>query len=285
MSRKLPETCLDAMTVLGGFNNAANLVMQLAHPGVGHGVSKSRVISGAAVLRPIKRARTTTTVFAVALMGTDSDRAVFGAATDDVHKHVHSTADDAVKYSANDPRLQLWVALCLTKYFIDQYEYLYGELPTSNRDKIVASGAALGTTFRVRPEQWPASYAEFTEQWARQLPNLSIDPSLREFLNELADGSFLHHRFPQLGRIFTGVFGPLREMMTRGTVPAEFRTLMGWDWTDRDERAFRRTLAVLRWLDIGHPHGEKLALRMFLLDFRIRARIGIPVLGRIKVAG
>ena len=50
----------------------ANVIMQLARPGVGYGVMESRVESGRVDLHPIKRARTTFTYLAVALAGTDA---------------------------------------------------------------------------------------------------------------------------------------------------------------------------------------------------------------------
>lgn len=55
----------------------ANVVMQLARPGVGYGVLESRVHSGRADLHPFKRARTTFTYLAVANRGTDAQKAAF----------------------------------------------------------------------------------------------------------------------------------------------------------------------------------------------------------------
>ena len=47
----------------------ANVIVQLARPGVGYGVMESRVESGRVGLHPIKRARTTFTYLAVATGG------------------------------------------------------------------------------------------------------------------------------------------------------------------------------------------------------------------------
>ena len=49
---------------------SANVIMQLALPGVGYGVMESRVESGRIDRHPIKRARTTFTYLAVAGRGT-----------------------------------------------------------------------------------------------------------------------------------------------------------------------------------------------------------------------
>ncbi len=53
----------------------ANVIMQLANPGVGYGVVESRVDSGRTDLHPVKRARTTFTYLAVATRGTDAQKA------------------------------------------------------------------------------------------------------------------------------------------------------------------------------------------------------------------
>lgn len=55
----------------------ANVIMQLSWPGVGYGVQESRVDSGNALKHPVKRARTTFTYLAVALLGTAEDQRIF----------------------------------------------------------------------------------------------------------------------------------------------------------------------------------------------------------------
>ena len=54
-----PDDTLMGMALLLG---PANVIMQLARPGVGYGVMESRVESGRIDLHPIKRARTTFTL-------------------------------------------------------------------------------------------------------------------------------------------------------------------------------------------------------------------------------
>ncbi len=93
----------------------ANVIMQLARPGVGYGVMESRVESGRIDLHPIKRARTTFTYLAVATAGTDAQKAAFRRAVNRAHAQVRSTPDSPVQYNAFDPELQLWVAACLYK--------------------------------------------------------------------------------------------------------------------------------------------------------------------------
>ncbi len=56
------------------WRGAANVIMQLARPGVGYGVMESRVESGRIDRHPIKRARTTFTYLAVAAQAPTSRR-------------------------------------------------------------------------------------------------------------------------------------------------------------------------------------------------------------------
>ena len=69
----------------------ANVIMELARPGVGYGVLESRVESGRADRHPIKRARTTFTYLAVARRGTDEQKKAYSRAVSGSHAQVYST--------------------------------------------------------------------------------------------------------------------------------------------------------------------------------------------------
>ena len=103
----------DAMDFWAFTAGAANVVTQLARPAVGYGVVESKVDSGNLLKHPWKRARTTFQYLAVAVMGTDDDRAAFRAAVDGAHRHVKSEPTSPVRYNAFDRELQMWVAACL----------------------------------------------------------------------------------------------------------------------------------------------------------------------------
>ena len=74
----------------------ANVIMQLARPGVGYGVLESRVESGRIDLHPIKRARTTFTYLAVATQGTAEQQAAYRRAVNGAHAQVYSTDESPV---------------------------------------------------------------------------------------------------------------------------------------------------------------------------------------------
>src|ERR1700749_4712147 len=115
---------------------AANVIMQLSLPGVGYGVLESPVDSGNVYKHPFKRARTTGTYLAVATIGTESDRELIRNAIDVVHRQGRSRPSGPLSYNAFDPKLQLWVAACLYRYFVDQHEFLYGPLEDTIADVV-----------------------------------------------------------------------------------------------------------------------------------------------------
>src|SRR5262245_9362608 len=83
----------DAMDFWSFAAAAANVVMQLAVPGVGYGVAESKVDSGSILKHPWKRLRTTSQYLAVAVFGSDEDRAAFREAVDVAHRQVISTPE------------------------------------------------------------------------------------------------------------------------------------------------------------------------------------------------
>ncbi|WP_055404364.1 MULTISPECIES: oxygenase MpaB family protein [unclassified Mycobacterium] len=247
---------------------AANVIMQLSLPGVGYGVLESPVDSGNVYKHPFKRARTTGTYLAVATIGTESDRALIRGAVDTVHRQVRSTSASPVPYNAFDPKLQLWVAACLYRYFVDQHEFLHGPLDDAAADAVYLDAARLGTTLQVPEGMWPADRAAFDAYWKRSLDELRIDPPVREHLHGVASLVFL----PWPLRVLAGRFNLFA---TTGFLAPEFRALMGLDWSPGQQRRFGWLLSALRVADLFLPHGIwLLGYQIYLWDMRFRARRG-----------
>lgn len=267
----------DLVSPLGGTINVANVIMQLALPGVGQGVVDSTVDSGRADLHPVKRARTTGAYLAVAAFGNDDDRAYVREAVRRIHSQVTSAPGAPVAYSANSPVLQLWVAVCLLTYFVDQHELLHGPLSEDEFRRVLRDGASLGTTLNVRPESWPTTREEYDELWRAGVDSISMNDDVRTYLTHLAELSFLEVRLGHLGRVIHRVFGRSFEFVTRGALPPEFRDVMHYEWTLADQRRFDRYLANLRTMHRWTPWVWRLPWQAYLLDMRLRRRLGIPV--------
>ena len=251
---------------------AANVIMQLGRPGVGYGVLESKVDSGNLFHHPWKRARTTFTYLAVAALGTDDDKRAFRKAVNRQHAQVRSGPDSPVEYNAFDPELQLWVAACLFKGYVDGYEALLGgPMPEPLRERLFEASPRLGTTLQVRAEMWPATPAEFDDYWKRGLEEVSIDPPVAKLLLAVADLEFL----PAVLRI---PLGPANRWLTTGFLPPVFREQLGLQWTERDQRRFERVTRGIGSVVLRMPRAvQQVPYNLFLRDLRRRIRAGKPL--------
>jgi uncharacterized protein (DUF2236 family) len=253
----------------------ANVIMQLARPGVGYGVMESRVDSGRVDLHPIKRARTTFTYLAVATAGSEEQKAAFRRAVNGAHAQVYSTPDSPVQYNAFDPDLQLWVAACLYKGGVDFYRMFVGEIDERDADRHYREGMVLGTTLQVPPEMWPPDRAAFDRYWQEQLDKVRIDDSVREYLYPIAVGRLRAVTLPE----------PLRRLperlallITTGFLPQRFRDEMQFPWDAAKQRRFDRLIAVLRTVNKMMPRFiRRFPFNVLLWDLDRRIKAGRPL--------
>lgn len=248
----------------------ANVILQLSWPEVGYGVMNSRVLDGAVTHHPVKRARTTFTYLAVAMLGSDAERAAYRRAVTGQHAQVASTPDEPVSYRAMDPELQTWVAACLYYGTADLVERMHGPLPDAEADALYAHCARFGTTLQMPADAWPPDRTAFAAYWADGLARARIDPPVRDYLMALT-------RLEHLPR-------PLRRQaernvfVTTGFLPPELREQMGLPWDAARQAAFDRMLRRAGARERRLPT----ALRIFpfnvlLLDLRRRAGRGRPL--------
>jgi uncharacterized protein (DUF2236 family) len=271
--RRAPDDyALMGMALLAG---AANVIMELSRPGVGHGVAESRVESGRIDRHPIKRARTTFTYIAVASAGTDAQKAAYRRAVNGAHAQVYSTPDSPVSYNAFDPDLQLWVAACIYKGGVDVYRTFVGEIPEEDADRLYREGMSIGTTLQVPPEMWPADRAAFDKYWQESLEKVHIDDTVREFLYPIAVSRVRGIRLPRRVREPLENFNLL---ITTGFLPQRFRDEMRLSWDAARQRRFDRLMAVLGVVNRMLPRIlRQFPFNLTLWDLDRRIRTGRPL--------
>lgn len=268
---QLDDTLMGMALLLG----PANVIMQLARPGVGYGVMESRVESGRIDLHPIKRARTTFTYLAVAMAGSDIQKAAFRRAVNRAHAQVYSTPDSPVQYNAFDHDLQLWVAACLYKGGVDFYRLFIGEMDHDEADRHYQEAVVLGSTLQVPPEMWPADRPAFDRYWAAQLDKVHIDDAVRGFLYPIAVGRIQKLRLPDALRRQPEKLGLL---LTAGFLPQRFRDEMQFAWDAASQRRFDRVIAGLRTLNDAMPRFvRRFPFNVLLWDLDRRIKAGRPL--------
>ncbi|WP_431235143.1 oxygenase MpaB family protein [Mycolicibacterium psychrotolerans] len=263
-----PVTAADALDFWSFAAGAANVIMQLSLPGVGHGVVESKVDSGNLLIHPWKRARTTFTYIAVAVIGTEDDKRLYREAVNSAHRHVQSTDQSPLRYNAFDRDLQMWVAACLFVGLEDTYQLLRGEMTADQAEGFYRSAWPLGTTLQVSDDQWPPTRAAFDDYWNAACQRVQFDDTVRAYLLDLIDLKMIN---PLLRIPFRG----LLKFLTAGFLAPVFREALGLQWSagkqKRFELLFRFVALVNRFLPSflrqPGPH-------LLLADLRWRARHG-----------
>lgn len=261
-------TAADAMDFWAFAAGAANVVMQLSWPEVGHGVAESTVESGSLMHHPWKRARTTFSYLAVAILGTDDDRRAYREAIDGAHRQVRSTPRSPVRYNAFDRDLQMWVAACLYVGLEDTYQLLRGELTPEQAEAFYRSGFPLGTTLQVHADQWPPTRAEFDQYWNTACARVVMDDTVRGYLRHLL-GLRMVSRVLRPGSV------PLLRFLTIGFLAPVFREALEVNWSDAQQRRFERLFLFVAFVNRFLPQfirqgGSHVLLR----DIRRRVRRG-----------
>ena len=271
-SGNVPKELHDLLTPATVSLAGANIIMQLAQLPVGRGVAESKVDSGNLYKHPIKRARTTFGYVMVAVFGTDDERAALADAVTAVHRQVRSGPGEAVRYTALDPKLQLWVAACIYRGIEDGYALLYGPPPPELRDLIYRHGARLATMLQVPAEMWPPDRAAFESYWSEAEASIEMDEVTRAYLYDFASLGFLPAPVPK-------VFGWLHRAITAGFLPAAFRRELGLAWGPREQRAFALNRRFLQVANAVTPRPLRaLPFDAYLWDMRRRIRNGRNIL-------
>ncbi|WP_227980169.1 oxygenase MpaB family protein [Nocardia spumae] len=268
-----PDAEYDVAAHLDGsaafFGATANVIMQLSLAPVGYGVVESTVDSGKVMLHPVKRTRTTLTYLAVAMLGSEDERAAYRAAVNRQHRAVRSSARSPVRYNAFDPRLQLWVAACLYWGSRDLYERMHGPMPEDQAEAFYRHAARFGTTLQMPPAMWPPDRAAFDRYWSEQLATAHIDPPIRAYFDDLVDLKM----FP---RPISSTFGRLHRWMVAGMLPPNLRAQMDMPWNDTDDERLARLLLAVGAMERRVPKQLKMfPVNAYLWDMRIRRRLGL----------
>ncbi|WP_137144364.1 oxygenase MpaB family protein [Mycolicibacterium sp. CR10] len=265
----------DGMLGLGLLAGPANVIMQLARPGVGYGVVESRVERGRVDRHPIKRARTTFTYLAVSTNGTEEQKAAFRRAVDGAHAQVYSTETSPVEYTAFDKDLQLWVGACLYKGVVDVHRLFVGEMDEETAERLYVKGRALATMLQVPENMWPTDRAAFDRYWQDSLAKVHIDDTVRDYLYPIAASRLRGVTLP----------GPVQRraeklalLITTGFLPQRFRDEMRLPWGPAKQRRFDRLMGVLRVVNTVSPKFvRQFPFNVLLKDVDWRIRTGRPL--------
>ncbi|MDE3082612.1 MAG: DUF2236 domain-containing protein [Acidobacteriota bacterium] len=268
LSPRLSDALMSAVALLPA---GANVVMQLSQLPVGHAVARSRVTEGSLTRHPLKRTRTTLAFLAIAVFGTDDERAALRREIDRSHARVRSEPGDPVAYNAFDPELQGWVAACLYQGARQAVD-LAGVDLAMVEDELYRIAERLGTTLQVPDDWWPRDRAAFARYWDDQMSRVRFDDVTGGYLR-----SFVHLDF--LPRPLAATLGPLNGLLVGYFLPERLRYDLALTWSPRHQRLARTLVTAITqlWRHLPAPV-RHFPLNWVLADTRRRLSSGRSVI-------
>ncbi|MGG5752586.1 oxygenase MpaB family protein [Zafaria sp. Z1313] len=215
------------------------VLLQLAHPAVGHGVARHSDFP----TDPLKRLHGTLSYIYALTNGTPGQAAAVREWVDRAHAPVRSEAGaDGTHpaYDARNPELQLWVAATLYDSALLVHEAVFDPLPPRAAEALYREYAVLGTALQMPAGAWPADRAAFRRYWNDAEARLGVDPAVRRVAGELLAA--------RNAPFWIRAAMPVARVLTAGMLPARLREEFGLPygpWRDRVFRAVLRTAAVL----------------------------------------
>lgn len=204
------------------------ILLQLAHPAVGHGVARHSSFA----TDPLKRLHGTLSYIYALSNGTPKQRKFVQAQVQRAHLPVKSAGSpDVPAYDASDAQLQLWVAATLYESASQAYNAVFPTLSAVDAESVYRSYAVLGTALGMPAGLWPATRADFAAYWDRQLEQLSVDGTVRGVAQELLAATN--------APLWVKALMPLARFLTAGMLPPTVRDMYGFAWSPRKERTLQ----------------------------------------------
>ena len=228
----------EGVLLLGG---GAALIMQVAHPLVGAGVAEHSNYREDPWGRLYRTLDITTSI----VFGSTTTANEASERLREVHTRVHGlTKEDGgryaagTKYSANDPKLAMWVHATLVDTSMHVYQAYVGQLSQAEKLRYYEEQKRLGEMFGVPIDRQPATLAEFYEYFDAMVDEeLAVTGALRDVVD-----ATMRPELPFVAR-------PLVEALNLATVsllPERLRTELGLDWGDTRRRLVSASRVLMR---------------------------------------
>lgn len=210
------------------------ILLQVAHPGVGRGVSDHSDFTH----RVVDRLRATLTYIYCLAFGSPEEKQVICERVTAVHRKVNGPG-----YTALNPELQLWVAATLYDTATRLYDRWLGPLDDATAAAAYRQYRILGTALQMPEDLWPANPSAFNGYWNHMLDVIEVTDGTRAICQDLF--------YPKHIPLWLRVGMPLNRLVTAGLLPPRIREAYGLEWDARRQRRFDLFSATVRAV---YPH-------------------------------
>jgi uncharacterized protein (DUF2236 family) len=214
------------------------LILQVAHPTVGAGVSEHSNY----VADPWGRLLRTLDYVYVMVYGGPRVAGEVGRRVREMHKQIKGVAPDGTRYHALEPEAYAWVHATLIDAIVAGNQRFARPLRREQIERIYAEWRSLGRVIGVREEDLPDSWAEFRRYFDLMVADrledtqavhdvlATVTNAVRPPLPRLPQSAWRAARFPA-SRLF--------DLATAGMLPPVLRERFGLPWTRAQELEFR----------------------------------------------
>ena len=228
----------EGVLLLGG---GAAIIMQVSHPLVGAGVAEHSNYRE----DPWGRLYRTLDITTAMVFGSTAKAQEASERLRSVHTRVHGLTKEGggrypagTKYSANDPKLAMWVHATLVDTSLQVYEAYVGSLSHAEKLRYYEEQKRLGEMFGVPIDRQPETLAEFYEYFERMVEEeLAVTAALQDVVD-----ATMRPDLPFVAR-------PLVEALNLATVsllPTRLRDELALDWGGNRRRLVNASRTVIR---------------------------------------
>jgi uncharacterized protein (DUF2236 family) len=225
----------DARTMLGA---GYALILQVAHPTVGAGVSEHSNFKA----DPWGRLLRTLDYVNATVYGGPQLAGETGRRVREMHKRIKGIKPDGTRYHALEPEAYAWVHATLAEAIVTGNQLFARPMRPDQIERFYREWVRLGRVVGVREGELPGSWAEFRRYFDRMVSErLEDNEAVRDVLGAPSDA--LQPPIPLLGdRTWRALRLPaarLFDLATIGMMPAELRRRLGLEWSRRAELELR----------------------------------------------
>ena len=214
------------------------LMLQVAHPTVGHGVHQYSSFTK----DPWGRLLRTLDYVHGTIYGGPELAGEIGRRVREMHRTIKGELPDGTSYHAMEPSAFAWVHATLAAGVVEGHRKLATPLDADEKEQLWAQWIQVGRLVGVRERDLPATWAEFEPYFADVVArDLRWTPAVPEVLETLARPMppGLPGVTPGLWKILRAPLSLQLRVMTGGLLPRELRHRLGLRWTRRDATTFR----------------------------------------------
>ena len=224
--------------VVAGWGRA--ILLQLAHPAVAAGVHGHSSFRGS-LLASFRRMRSTVRAMLAITFGDTEEMIAAAAGINTIHDRVRGRVREGAseEYSARDPELQRWVHATLLESMPLTYELLVGPLSRRERDAYCSEAAIIEPLLGM-PAGWlPRDSAQLDAYMREKLSDgsLVVTETSRALARAVLYPPHWYVAWPAARAM---------QLLTIGSLPESIRRAYGFEWGERDVRAWRRWVRLLR---------------------------------------